>query len=231
MRLEDTIHFRLFRTCSDKYARPVNNDFIIECKGEKGKPVPLCIHPNEFLRTDLVYRQLYLSDRYCQERSTPRALYNALFNDYFNDGLLRTLKIKNIIYYGGPGILFNANKVPLFYFAYTLDEAWHMLPRLYITPTLLNDATASGKPMEKFFMSTVIPYLVNNTVVTGTGYEGNTVIEIDNQVDNTFFMPNANLLGSTSVNHINNRLNSILANNADVLSTFVENYRNVNRGV
>lgn len=230
MRLEETIRRKLFRSSISNYDRCVNNSpFVIECKWERGKPVPLCV-PNDALmaRTDLIYKKLYLTDSYySQERSTPRALYNLIFSNYFCSYDLMQVKIKDIIYYASPGVLFNADKIPLFYFAYEFDEQGHTLPRLFITPTLLTNASLAGKPMEKFFMSTIVPYVLNNRISTARGFEAYTKVEIDNQVDNTFFLPESDLISSVPVDRINSRLNDILADNADTLAAFVDNYASI----
>ena len=229
MKLEDTIHFRLFTMSDSRYSEAVNSKrFIIECKGDKTKPIPLCISLADFRTADLVYKELFLIRNYAvQERSTPRALYNLLFSGYNPYNFLIEVKMKDITYYSAPGVLFNVDKQPLFYFAYTLDVLGHKLPKLYLTPRLLADSGRPGKPMEKFFMSTVVPYLVDSTVLTGYAYEGKVEIEIDNEVDNTFFIPGSELVSSVPIDQINSKLNNILADNADSIASFVDNYINV----
>lgn len=229
MRLEDTIKHRLFRQQFTQYsvANEVSS-FAIECKGSTDKPIPLCIPSDAFAHSSLVYRRLvYSYDMVHSERSTPRALYNLILDCYYSGGHLAKIKIKDSIYYYAPGVLFNSNKEPLFYFAYEFDNTTtrrHQIPRLYLTPKLLADANTPGKPMEKFFMSTIVPFLVNNQVHTDTGYCGYTIIEIDNHVDDTIFIPQNRMVLNTPVAEINDRLNNILANNSDVISTFVGSY-------
>lgn len=225
MRLEDTIKYRLFRVSINEYTRDNSEDFVIECKADIAKPVPLCIPIEVFRHTALVYRQLYISRSVCSERSTPRALYNMIFSGYYPSDFLGRIKIKDNYYYVASGVLFNADKDPLFYFAQDLTDIQHPKPWLYLTPRLLADATVSGKPMEKFFMSTIVPYLINNDIYI-TGHENRTVVEIDNHIDDTFFMPNSTLLRDIPVNQVNDRLNDILVENADVISRFTENYSN-----
>lgn len=225
MRLEDTIKHRLFRTSNNQYTRRNIGDFVIECKADIDKPVPLCIPTKVFDDTALVYKQLYLSNSRCQERSAPRSMYNLMFSNYYPNDCLNKVKIKDCTYYASQGVLFNADKQILFYFAQDLSDMMHPEPWLYITPRLLVDATVSGKPMEKFFMSTIVPYVLRDTVYVGS-LEKHITIEIDNHADDTFFMPSSTLVSHTPVDEINIVLNNILFNNANVLSRFTENYRN-----
>lgn len=225
MRLEDTIRQRLFRTSfTTQVIGRVNDGIIIECKGEIDKSIPLCIPSTAFTRSSLVYRSLYLTDAYEHCRSTPRALYNLMFSSYFYHYGIAKLNIKSNIYYYAPGVLFTEHLEPLFYFAYNICEG-NLTPRLYITPKLLQDSTVSNKPMEKFFMSTIVPFLVEHDVRTGVGSAyRHVIIEIDNQIDNTFFRPVCNLISSTPINQMNDRLNAILADNADTISDFIDSF-------
>lgn len=226
MRLEDTIKHRLFRTRIPHYSRNNNlENFVIECKADSSKPVPLCIPSNLIGHVNLIYKKLCLTDSSCQERSTPRALYNVIFNTYYSNYSLIKVKMKDSVYYYAPGVLFTADKKPLFYFAYGCDsEMVHRNPRLFLTPLLLMNAAIPGNPMEKFFMSTIVPYLVSNKVYTEAHYESYTVIEIDNDIDSTFFMPDSTLVNTIPVDKVNDVLSDILADNADVISMFTENY-------
>lgn len=229
MALEDTIRNRLFQ----QFARNLdsipnqNNRFVIECKAEYGKPVPLCMPRDVFNSSHLVYRKLHQSGNHYpayEERSSPRAMYNLIFGSLFWTPLI-TLRIKGFIYYTAHGVLFNADKELLFYFAREYNSAFTAFtPRLYITPTLLADASQSSKPMEKFFMSTVVPFLVDNEVNVINGFK-HTIIEIDNHADDKFFQPSSNLVSTIPVDQIHSRLNNILADNADVLSSFIHNYK------
>lgn len=223
MRLEDNISGRLFRNNVGSYYSDYNGGFIIECKAERGKPIPLCVPRNALLVNDLVYMKLYLGwNGYSCERSTPRALYNYMFSSYYNSPLTK-LKIKDSSYYAAPGVLFTESKELLFYFAKEYCEN-SVKPRLYITSKLLLNSTFSGKPMEKFFMSTIVPYIIRNSVDTSLG-RSHVIIEMDDS-NNTFFIPDSSLITSTPVERINDRLNDILVNNADVISSFVGNYGN-----
>lgn len=227
MKLEDTIKHKLFRVSISSYSRNRAHDFIIECKAEFSKPFPICVPITNVLRSDLIYKKLYLDGYGCQERSTPRALYNLLFSNWLSNHVLVKLKLKDTYYYYAPGVLFTEDKIPLFWFGYELDRSnpnpMAVKPRLFISTLLLSNANVSGKPMEKFFMSTIVPYLVNNPVYCN-GYQGYTTIEIDNHMDNTFFTPSGELVTSTPVDKINDRLNDILADNVDVIAAFTDNY-------
>ena len=229
MALEDTIKYTLFRMVpSDYVMHSVFGDVLIECKAEFGRPVPLCIsncklEPNSTSRISLGYRMLYMSYELQYTRSTPRALYKLLFGTGLNRTPLVKVHIKDSIYYYAPGVLFNASKQPLFYFALDINGEDHT-PRLYVTPVLLRDAFLPNKPMEKFFMSTIVPFLVNEPIYTDTGFLGYTLIEIDNHVDDVFFVPDNRLIRTTPVDQVNAKLNDILAANADTISNFVENY-------
>lgn len=229
MTLENTIRTKLFGS----YARKLesvpneNNRFVIECKAERGKPVPLCMPPGVLNNSQIVYRQLWQTDIYPtpEERASPRAMYNLIFGTQFWTPL-KMLKVKGCIYYTAHGVLFNADKELLFYFAREYDANMTAIrPRLYITPTLLGDAFQPSKPMEKFFISTIVPFLVENGVWTHSGYK-RTIIEIDNHADEVFFCPSGNLINTVPVGQINNKLSDILADNADVLSAFINNYKN-----
>lgn len=230
MRLEDTIKHRLFRiSTSDWFSRNAgSNRCVIECKGNIHSSIPLCIPLNAFPNLSLIYKMMRLREDIVYERSTPRALYNMILDSGFNRYFCKC-KLKNSVYYTASGVLFNEDKDVLFYFAYTLDTVngrTHMRPRLYLTPELLADAAMPAKPMEKFFMSTILPYIIDSPVVTKTGYIGNAVVEIDNDVNSTFFVPDCSLVTTTPVDKINDKLNDILADNADVLSMFTGNYIN-----
>lgn len=228
MKLEDTIRGRLFRPyvpAEYNYINNIpNNSFVIECKADRQKPVPLCIPESIISHNDLVYKQLYLHpSRIIHERSTSRALFNALFGGYFPSDPLIEVKMKDIIYYYAPGVLFDEEKNVLFYFAKELAEQ-AVIPRLYITPRLLLNSGTQGKPMEKFFMSTIIPFLMVNEIHLYPG-EFKVIVEIDNCPDDVFFVPHTSI-SQIPVEHINDRLNDALANNSDVICTFMEIYRN-----
>lgn len=228
MALEDTIRTRLFGS----YARRLesipneNSSFVIECKAEHGKPVPLCMPADVLSNSHVVYRQLWQTNNSIQEeRASARAMYNFIFGSQCWTPLSK-LKVKDSIYYTAYGTLFNADKELLFYFAREYnDDMTVITPRLYITPTLLHDASRPSKYMEKFFMSTVVPFLIDNDVWTHSGYK-RTIIEIDNHADEVFFYPSSNLINAVPVGQVNDTLNDILADNADVLSTFIDNYKN-----
>ena len=226
MRLESTIQSRLFRVYPNRDAS-INdlNNFVIECKAEKGKPVPLCMPRDIFNHSDLVYRKLYLtgSGGFCCERSTPRAMYNWIFNGYSIHDPLKKIKVKDNIYYAAPGVLFNSDKEVLFYFAIERDSRFHAVPRLYLTPTLFIDASMPSKPMEKFFMSTIVPFVMSTDIYIDNNYK-RTIVEIDNEPDRTFFIPSGRLVETVPVDKINDKLSDILAANADMLSVFIENY-------
>lgn len=226
MRLEDNLRYNLFRTSNTRFAEIKDYRFIIECKAEKGKPVPLCIPRDAFVNSDLVYRKLYLIDHHREEKSTPRALFNTLFSGYMPANGLIEAKVKDSMYYSAPGVLFTNDKKLLFYFASDGDEG-NYVSKLYITPTLLVNATVTGNPMEKFFMSTIVPYLINHIIYGIDGRSSKLVIDIDNFADNTFFIPRSRMVASTPIDKINDKLNDILANNADVLSAFTDNYANI----
>ena len=227
MRLEDTIRNRLFRITVPMWNSMQTGEFTIICRADRTKPVPLCMPRESLVNSDLAFRKLHLCvEPYLpavHERSTPRAMYNLILGSYFSHELLVELKIKTAKYYYAPGVLFTSDKEVLFYFAKDIANGI-VIPRLYITPLLLANAAASAKPMEKFFMSTIIPFLINNRINSGGGFEEKIIIEIDNHPERTFFMPQSTLVASTPVDAINTRLNSILADNSDVISTFIDNY-------
>ena len=229
MKLEDTIRYRLFRQTNSRYTCDNVDNFVIECKAERNRCIPICISTAVFTHLDLVYKQFFLVNEFCQERSTPRALYNVLFSNFSAHELIKA-KIKDIVYYYACGVLFNEDKVPLFYFAYGLntdirDIETYNIPRLFINPLLFYNAAQPGRPMEKFFVSTILPFLIDNTVFV-YGHEDKTVIEIDNNIDRTFFVPDNRLISSVPVDSVNDRLNDILANNADTIASFTDNYLN-----
>lgn len=228
MRLEDTIRLRLFRIRVNDYSNENTGGFVIECKAEKNKPVPLCIPYGSFAHSDLVYRQLYLTSYpyypAFHERSTPRAMYNLIFGSGFHNESLSRIKVKTAEYYCAPGVLFDSDKKLLFYFAKGVDSQFHPQPRLYITPHLILSASLQGKPMEKFFMSTILPFLVSTPVNRGDGVDANVIIEINNNVDEVFFMPQINMVSTYPVDRLSDKLTEILADNSDVLSRFMENY-------
>ena len=227
MALEDTIRRRLFGSYASRLTSVpnTNNSFVIECKAERGKPVPLCMPGGVLNNSQVVYRQLWQLDYLTQEeRASPRAMYNLIFGSQLWTSLGK-LKVKDSIYYAAYGVLFNADKELLFYFARDYnDDMTVIIPRLYITPTLLRDASRPSKYMEKFFMSTVVPFLIDTDVWTHSGYK-RTIIEVDNHADDVFFYPSSNLINAVPVGQINDKLNDILADNADVLSTFINNYK------
>lgn len=224
MRLEDTIRHRLYSTRISQYSRETIDSFVIECKAEAGKPVPLCIPNGITERISLVYRKLYLVNDMCQERSTPRALFNLIFSTYYTNCSLFKVKLKQATYYTAPGVLFNADKQPLFYFARDIDPTGDGdKPILYLTPRLLSNAFTAGNPMEKFFMSTIVPFLVDNLIYVEHNARRTTIL-IDNDIDNTFFIPSGRLISMIPVDDINNHINGILADNADTISVFAENY-------
>lgn len=227
MKLEDTIKHRLFRPIGQGYEQFERCEFIIECKAEAGKPIPLCIPDMSFRNADIVYRRLYFQSLGpVYEKSTPRAMYNMILNtSYFPNLTLLKAKVKDNFYYATPGALFNSDKYPLFWFA-SEDREGTAIPRLYITPVLLRNAALPGKPMEKFFMSTVVPYVLSNQIRSITGSYKDVIVEISNEPDDVFFIPQSSMLSSVAVDKVNDNLNDILADNADVLSTFIDNYCN-----
>lgn len=226
MKLEDTITRRLFTT-TPPHQDYVNSDiveFILECKGNRDNVVPLCIDYDTFFDSNLIYSRLcFFTGRVPCEKSTPRSMYNRLFDAYYSYSPIMMIKIKGVIYYSAHGVLFDADKSVLFWFGYHADELNNMLPRLYLTPKLLSQAAASGRPMEKFFMSTVVPYLIDHDVRTSTGHY-RTVIEIDNHPEDTFFVPGNALVTETPADMVNSVLGNILADNADMISSYIDNY-------
>ena len=73
-------------------------------------------------------------------------------------------------------------------------------------------------------MSTIIPFLMVNEIHLYPG-EFKVIVEIDNCSDDVFFIPHTSI-SQIPVEHINDRLNDVLANNSDVICTFMEIYRN-----
>lgn len=232
MALEDTIRRWLFAPRGNmNYRKDPYQRFVIECKVERGKPVPLCVPRRLVQSADLAYRKLNLYDppEYFCMKSTPRAMYNWMFSGCLLRSLVQ-MKIKDIVYYCAAGTLFDANKSPLFYFAVETDENNVPTPRLYLTDKLLANAATRGRPMEKFFMSTIVPFLIDNNVYDGSGSMRNNnsykkvVIEMDNHVEDTFFMPTNNFIKDTSADSLIDKLNDVLVNNTDTLVSFLDNY-------
>ena len=223
MKLEDTIRYRLFTrfpTTSDGFN--INGYPTIECKAERGKPIPLCMGFS-LGDSDLVYHQINAVGTHSYiEKSTPRAMYNNMFGAYNTTDSLYKVKVKDSYYHIAPGVLFDDHYTPLFYFAQMTYENQY-IPMLFITPTLLGNASIPGKPMEKFFMGTIIPFLVSNEIKLLRGY-AKVVINVDNRIDEKFFLPNSTPLVHTSVETFNEELNDRLLNNADMISGFINNY-------